>query len=339
MTLQATTETTAEKPTDEAPAKVEPKTAGTTDKASETPADKAPADETDKATIKTTDGTTVLDDAGDGDKADPVKADADKAKAFWPDDWRQKLAGGDDKLLKRLERFSSPDNVLKSWLSAEQKIKSGELKKALADDASEEEIAEWRKDNGIPATASAYEAPKLDAYEWTKADKPMLDSFFERAHQANASQKTVDEMLGWYADTVQAQQEGVVSIDREDKIKVEEGLRADLGAEYRPSMTLFARLLKDETVFPEGLGLRFVEARLADGHRLINDARIARFFIDLAREKYGDGGMITGDGAARLADRKAAIQKIMRSNIAQYRADGLDKEYAEILERESRQRR
>ena len=87
--------------------------------------------------------------------ADKVDADADTTKPA--DDWRTRLAGGDEKELKRLSRFASEADVYKAYRELEKKKSSGELKQALSKDATPEQIAEWRKENGIPETPDKYD--------------------------------------------------------------------------------------------------------------------------------------------------------------------------------------
>src|SRR3990167_11368320 len=68
----------------------------------------------------------------------------------WDDGWREKIAGTDEKLLKRLERYPSVKAATDALIEAQTKIRSGEVKFTLKDSATPEEIATWRKDNGIP---------------------------------------------------------------------------------------------------------------------------------------------------------------------------------------------
>ena len=68
----------------------------------------------------------------------------------WSDDWRSKMAGGDAKEAKRLERFASPKEVFKSYRAFETRLSSGELKSAMPKDAKPENLTAWRAENGIP---------------------------------------------------------------------------------------------------------------------------------------------------------------------------------------------
>jgi len=71
----------------------------------------------------------------------------EEVKDNWGDDWRQNYAGEDDKMVKRLERYSSPKAALDALVAAQNKISSGELKTALQSDDYYEEITQWLADN------------------------------------------------------------------------------------------------------------------------------------------------------------------------------------------------
>ena len=60
-------------------------------------------------------------DPAEASPGTPPEAEPEErqAPADWPDNWRELMAGDDEKVLKRLDRFQSPKNVAKSWLSAE----------------------------------------------------------------------------------------------------------------------------------------------------------------------------------------------------------------------------
>lgn len=81
--------------------------------------------------------------------------------------------------------------------------------------------------------------------------------------------------------------------------------------------------LGDVEVFPggtekDGLGLALAEARLANGKRLINHPAFPTFLAQLAREKYGEGGMLPSSEVAALSSREDEIVKLMRSDIDAY---------------------
>ena len=250
----------------------------------------------------------------------------------WPKDWRSKLSNGDEKLMKRLERFTDPSKIFQSWLAAEQKISSGEYKAALPEDATEEQIAEWREANGIPEAPDAYKIPELA--EWDDHDKELFGQMFEHMHAQNASQAQIDAMVTGYVQLVENMQEQRAEADRQFLQENEDALRSKLGDEYRPQINLFKRVLEDpEGPVPQGVVQTLMNARDENGYRLINNADVAQFLIEQGLNHYGDGALISGDAKATMSSRLDEIKQVMKTDFDRYLREGMDKEYAQILER------
>jgi hypothetical protein len=267
--------------------------------------------------------TSVLDGGDEG--GGEVKGAPD-----WPEDWREKLAGDDEKFLAQLKRYASPQNFAKKTRALEQKLSSGEYKRQIAEGATPEEIAEWRKENGIPEKPDGYELPKVSGVEWSDDDKAIAQTYFEKVHGANASPGIVKASMEWYGELQLKHQAAEFERDSANKEKLEDALRSEWGPEYRANLTVMKRALEKD--IPHGMDMAY--ARLPDGRRLIDSPDFCAWVTHQAREKYGDGGIISGQGAETLADRKKQIQTILREDPGKYYSDGLDKEYRDILERE-----
>jgi hypothetical protein len=269
-----------------------------------------------------------------GDPATDPEAKPPVAGAF-PDDWREKLAAGNDKLLARLKRYKSLDAAVLAGFSAQDKIRSGDYKAKLSDNPSEDELKEYRAAHGIPEAPSGYEIPAVPGHQWTDADKPGLAAFTERMHKINAPPSFVAEAAVWYKESVEAAkaaaEEARMAKDQGDRQAVEDALRARLGGEYRPSINLFKRLLSDAEVFPEGMAEKIASARFDDGTRLINDPAMADFFIGMARERYGDTAFISGDAKAQMASVEEQARTIMKTDFDRYIREGWDKKLADVL--------
>jgi len=137
----------------------------------------AAVEETDQTATETTTETT-----SEVAETTETTLSEDKPTDAWGDDWRQNYADGDEKMAKRLERYSSPKNALDALVAAQNKISSGEMQTTLKADATDEERADWRETNGVPATPDGYEVNLFDGLVVGEADKPMVDSFLESAH-------------------------------------------------------------------------------------------------------------------------------------------------------------
>jgi hypothetical protein len=292
---------------DPAPAAVEPAAAAP----APDPAAKAPAPGT------------IADDPKDKPVASP---------ATWPEDWREQLAGGDEKTLSRLKRFASPANVYKSLRELEVKVSSGELKKQPGKDASPEQLAEWRKENGIPEKPEAYEFD-LGGFVPSENDKPVLDNFKQFAHAQNMAPEQLNQIAKWYFD----QQEQVVAqqieADKAYRAAQEEDLRAEYGPEFRSNINAVKNFLT-QTAGDELTGLLF-GARLADGSLLGNNANALRWLVSVAREQTPGAGLVpagTADVGKSVQGRIAELETMMREDQDKYYRQGFDKELLRLYE-------
>lgn len=299
------------------------------------------------------------DSDDDGEKSE--EADESKKKEESKADWKESLIalalkGQEDKIsaaklekrreaLKReLSRYKSQEDYMLAGFAAREKLRSGEYRKAkLPDDATDEEVAAWRKEQGIPDKPEAYEIPKVAGHKWTNEDDPFIESFKTVAHSAAFSQPQMDAAAKWYASTMAEMQDKYLQttaqLDREDREHARDILRAELGnADFKPSLVLMERLIKDDEVMPDGLGEIILTARYQDNdgnsRRLVNHPKMARMLIDMARDTYGDAAMIGGDARVTMNSRKKEIEDIMSSDIKRYYREGLDKELLEISKKE-----
>lgn len=236
----------------------------------------------------------------------------------WPENWRQELAGGDEKELKRLERMKSPSDVFKMARELERKMSSGEYLRKLPENATPEQVAAFRKEQGIPEEPGKYEMPKLDNYEWTDTDKEIVGDLFAEMHAANLPQSAAEIPLKWYGKFVERQQEHFRTINKQAQDKVEDTLRTELGADYRPTVQLLQRMFKDNSALPEPVAAAVRTATLPDGRLLFNEPSVVSYFVGLAREKYGDGAILTGEQESSLSSREDEIVKIMNTDSQRY---------------------
>lgn len=284
-------------------------------------------------------GATQEVDAGKTDtaKADTTDAaDKDAVKPTWPDDWREQMAGTDEAFLKALKRYSSPSTFAKGWQERENLIRSGKLKQAKPDGTDEKALSEWRKENGVPDDPTGYKVPDAVQKVLVDTDKPLVAEWFDSAHKAGMPQEMAEKGLEWYAtviDKLQAQQNAT---DTEASEKCEDFLRKEWAhADYKANTTLGARWLAAETP----LGEDWANLRSSDGRRLGDNPDFMMWAADKARESYGDVSFATGDSERKFVARKEEIEAVMKSDIDRYYHEGLDKEYATILQKETKRAR
>lgn len=274
--------------------------------------------------------------------ADPVppKPGEEVVAADWPDDWRQKLAGDDKKLLARLERWQSPKNLLDSFRALEQRVSAGELKRTLPAHYTEEELAEFRKSNGIPDKPDGYDTNLGNGFVWGETDKPVLSSFTAAAHQLNATPEQVRGILGWYAGEQQRLADEIAERDEMSRATGTDALRAEWGKEFKPNLTAMNNMFAGE---PQELFDTIMSARSSDGTMLGNRPDILKFFSAKAIAlnpfaKLVDGDIVTQQ---KTADQEmASIAALMGDKTSAYwrgpGANAMQERYRELLEMKER---
>ncbi len=294
-----------------------------------------------EAATETTETKTVATIAGGGDveiaKTDTAKAAKDVVAGDWPTDWRQRLAGEDAKELKRLERFGSPLDIMRSYRALEQRVSSGELKKALPENASDEEKATWRKENGIPDKPDGY-IEKLalpNGIVPGEADKPILNDFAKRAMEKNWSPNQYNEAVSWYYENLDAQRAAQEDADAQHKQTAEDDLRSEWGPDYRRHVNAVGNLL---STAPEGLADRLLAGRTADGKKIGDDPAIVRWLSQLSREINPAATLVpagTSDAGKNISDRIADMEKMMGDRSSDYwrgpKAEAMQAEYRDLI--------
>jgi hypothetical protein len=246
--------------------------------------------------------------------SDPAADPAKPTPATWPDDWRTRLAGGDDKALKRLERFADPGALAKSLMAAEARIRSGELKPTLAADAKPEEVAAWRAENGIPDKPEGY----LEKLDLADAEKPLVSAFAEAMHKQNASPAVVKSAIEVYQQIQRQQAESRAEADVAAQQGVEDTLRQEWGGNYRGEVNAINGLLDQA---PKGVKEAMLSARGPDGSLLLNNVDAVRWLSAMAREINPASTVVPGAGAnagKAIEERLGEIQKMMGDRKSAY---------------------
>ena len=73
-----------------------------------------------------------------GDEGTPPAPPVAEPPADWNPDWREKIAKGDEKMLKRLSRFASPAALAESYVQVSSKL--SQSRPLLGKDANDEQI-------------------------------------------------------------------------------------------------------------------------------------------------------------------------------------------------------
>lgn len=256
--------------------------------------------------------TTALDDPA---------AKAGSTPATWPDNWRDLLAGDDEGGKKQLERMSSPADVMKAYREMVKKQGSGQLKTALPENATPEQLAQFRKENGIPETHDKYDLTLSDGLVVGEEDKPMVDNFLKDMHAANAPPALVKQALGFYYKNQQEQIKEMAIQDVARKTEAVRSLEAEWGGEYPQNVTLAKNLLIGQ--FGEETASALYFSRLPDGSLFGNNAAVLKGLVNMAKEVNPTATLIPGGGnqVAAIGDEIGKYQQMMRENPQEYYRD------------------
>ena len=198
-------------------------------------------------------------------------------------DWRDGIAGDDDKFKSTLQRFSTPQDFGNSYREAQQKIRSGQLRPELPEDASEEQIKEYRQANNIPIEVEGYLENLPDGLVVGDEDKEIMLDFLGAMHEVNAPKAVADKMVAWYNDFEQRQQDAIAELDAEQAREATDMLRDSengWGNDFRTNMNLINSVL--ETHFGEEAKAQLLNGRYQDGRGFFNDPNVLKGLASLA---------------------------------------------------------
>lgn len=237
------------------------------------------------------------------------------------DDWaatRTRIAGGDEKLEKRLARYSSVDGVVEALIAAQNKIASGGLKQALPADATPEQLAEWRAENGIPAAPEEYDTTLPDGLVIGEEDKPIVDEYLAAAHANNLTPDQVKANLAWYFENVEKQIEARAQEDVRIRDASEEALREVWGSEAKLNKGIINNLL---STAPAGVAEQLLGARMADGTPFGSHVDTLRWLADVSRQLNPVATVVPGAGTnavQQIESEIAGLEKMMANKTSEY---------------------
>ena len=243
---------------------------------------------------------------------DAAPASAPVAKPF-SESWREDLAGGDKAFRKTLDRFESPGALAKAYKELTARLSSGDLKatKPPPDNATPEQIAIWRAEQGLPQSAVAYvEGLSLgDGTVMGESETALLASFADQAMKGRWTADQYNQAVGWYFDM---QDQIAAQRDRADaafKHEASAELMREWGHDYAANRNAIAQFFDQS--FPDGLRDALLTARLPDGRVLANHPTFNKAILEVAKSINPSGTLLpnaSGDGLSNVENRIAEIE-------------------------------
>jgi hypothetical protein len=236
--------------------------------------------------------------------------------APWPDDWRDKLAGGDEKLKNLLNRYTAPDAFAKAFkelrAAHDSRKPAKEEAGGLPENPTDEQLAAWRKAKGVPEKPEDYEFEVPEGKELSDGEYDILMDFAKSMHEKNMPAETVKGISSWFLEYQDVVAQRNADAAYEARMATEEKLRAEWGGDYKPNINLMSNVLQ------EHLGTQaseFLSKPFMDGTRLGDNETFIKLMADVARKVGGSTAELhttdvhtTGQS---LETRKAELMKMM----------------------------
>jgi hypothetical protein len=245
-----------------------------------------------------------------------VVVEEPKNTSPWADNWREAIAGEDEKELSQLGRYASPKDIWTKARSLEQKLSSGEFKSAAPYpvEGSDADKAAWRTENGLPKEPSGYEL----AQEIAEEDKGVIDEFKQFSFERGATPAEVQRAVDWFYYHQEQEASSFKEADDATHQATEDELRAEWGNDYRAHLNRMENFL---STAPEGVKDTILNARTPDGALLKDNPDAVRFLVDTALtiDPASTLTPVGSDGkAGSIADEMAVIQSKMGDKNGEY---------------------
>jgi hypothetical protein len=219
------------------------------------------------------------------------------------------MAGDDKAFLKVLERYGSPADVAKAHREIVGKMSAGELKapaKPLPANATDEQKAAWRAENGLPANADGYVAAlKLpEGLVAGDADKPMLADFAKAAADAGLDQKSYDAACSFYFANQDRLTRERDTADGTFKNSGLVELGQEWGKDFQGNINAVGSVV---ALLPESIRDDLLTARLPNGRIVGDDPNFNRAMLLLAKQINPAATLLPNVGAGGLSGVESQI--------------------------------
>ncbi len=273
--------------------------------------------------------------------ATPAAAPTPEPQSWYQDDWRERLANGDQKKLRVLNRYKDPNAWSEAGFNLRFARESGEFLTKLPDEPSTEEVTTYRKENGIPADPNGYwGSMKFDnGLVIGDEDKPMVNEFMQMAHAEHWTPKQVKTAVAAHYKFQEQAQIAMAERDEQDRQTAEDTLRTNMSpADYRANKASLERFVGR---FPEKLQPLILNARLGNNQALFNNLDFVNWAAQLEREMNPAHTVVgaSGNAMAAIEDELKQIADFRTKDRAAYFADEkMQARERELLSAQERQR-
>lgn len=244
-------------------------------------------------------------------------------------DWRSAF-GADEKIAKQLGRYASAEAFGKAHLEALEKI--SQYKPPLKEGASPEEVAAWRKSNGVPDKPDGYFEKLPGGLVVGEDDKALFTEWATQMHGLNVPPAIVAKTVEWYYAMQEQQTANQEAMDRQHQTETTTALKNAWGRDYTENMNLVKSFIGGMDQDTQAL---FMDATMPDGRRLFNSPQVIQWLTQKARELNPLAfipGAGAGDEGKTLDQRIEAIEATMGTP-AYVKNEKVQAEYRALVDR------
>lgn len=221
-------------------------------------------------------------------------------------------------------------------MALETKLSSGEFAKKLPTYYTEEELAEFRKANGIPDKAEDYDV-NVQGLVWGEADKPMLDSWKQFAFENHLPPEIAKLGPLWYAREQESLVERLAQQDADNYQLGTAALQAEWGKEFKGNLNAAKNMFE---AYP-GVWEQVMGSRNSDGLRNGDNPVVLKAMAAISREMNPFATVapnVPGDVAAKSIDaRLGELNAMMGDKSGPYwkgsQSAALQQEWRDLFDR------
>lgn len=272
----------------------------------------------------------------DGEVA-PPSGDATPEPTGWAAE-RIEIAAGDEKILRKLERYESRSEMIKAGIEAQNKLGSVKAKAEPGPDSTEGEWIDYRKAHGVPETSDKYNIKLESGTVLADEDAYVVEHFKKVAHELNLPEAKFNKMVNEQLKLkdLAIEQRAQADVDAEHHALAELSKDTVWGSETKRNLTMINAFLDTA---PPGVKEAVHGARLADGTPMASSPGILRFLNSISRKLNPMGTVTPQAGQSQLdtiTNEIAAIEKLMGDRKSEYwkgaKAEGMQKRFRELTE-------
>ena len=172
----------------------------------------------------------------------------------------------------------------KNYFESQNKIRTGQIEplQAPGEDATPEQVTEYRTLMGVPETVDGYEVQLADGLVVGERDKPIMTAVYEAAHAANVPTAAVTHLANamFHAREVEAQ--SAAAQQEQHKVDAVSVLKDTWKGDYNGNIGVITNVIINS--LPEAVREQFTNAVMPDGRALFNSPEVLVAMADWARK-------------------------------------------------------